>query len=249
VGSNPATPTKKDYMIQKILRAARAVITNTAGALYGGLVVIRRHPQILIYPYLAALFILVTYPIVNGIVFKLWSSLSSESIFVSAGEGPEFLRILVGLVAFSAFYAIFITGYFNVAMAAGVQAGLEKRKVSFLYGISQVIKTFPKVTKFAVLAIFFFPLSIIAQRSKLPKGLPGVIGSSLSLSMAQLSPVILTEKLQFVQEHWLDADTAQLIGALTAILLSFTAYVVTKVIGSIFTAVLYHKSAGKNKNT
>lgn len=263
---------------------------GTAAAFHGGLLVIKRHPQILVYPYLAALFILVTFPIVNTFVFQIWSGLSGESIFVPAGEGPAFLRVLLGLVAFSVFYTIFITAYFNVAMAAGVQAGLENRKVSILYGIKEVLRKFPAVTKFAVLAIFFFPLSIIAQWRRLPRGLPGVIGSSLSLSMAQLAPVILSENKgvldsirlsvdtlgkawkenvvikvlmwlvifgllsagflpQFVQDNWVDADTARLIGALTAILLSFMAYVVTKVIGSIFTTVLYHQSKGKNKNT
>lgn len=273
-------------MIIQILSGAKSILVNTGKSLYGGAVVVKRHPQILLYPYLAALFILITYPIVNGFIFKIWSSLSDESIFVNAGEGPEFLRVLLGLVAFSAFYAIFVTAYFNVAMAAGTRAGLEGHKVSFLYGIREVVAHFLKVTKFALLAVFFFPLSIIAQRKKPLKAIPGVIGSSLSMSMAQLSPVILNENLgvmdsirksvdtlgkswkeniiikiltwtaifvllsvgflpQFVQDHWVDADTAQLIGALTAILLSFTAYVVTKVVGSLFTAVLYHRASNK----
>ena len=263
-------------------------------AVVNGMKVVRAHPHILIYPYLAALFILLTYPIVNGLVFRVWSEVAHSSVFTTVNDttmveaAPRFLRILLGLVAFSVFYTIFVTAYFTSAMAASTLANLDNKPTPWYYGFTAIGHHFSRVTKFALLAIFFFPLSIIAQRSRPAKELPSVIGSSLSLSMAQMAPAILStnkgimatirqsvdtlgsawkENLvikiglwvvilallligflpQFVEQHWIDADTAQLVGALSAILFSFTAYVVTKVIGSVFTATLYHQVGRQKK--
>ena len=280
--------------IQKLSKALAGIFRGAWRAIVNGLGILKAHPQILIYPYLAALFVLLTYPIVNGLVFKVWSEVAHSTIFTTVSdtvlveETPRFLRITLGLVAFSVFYTIFVTAYFTTAMAAAALANLDNKPTPWYYGLAGVGHHFGRVTKFASLAIFFFPLSIIAQRHKPVKELPGVIGSSLSLNMAQLAPAILTtnqgilptirqsvdtlgrawrENLvikvalwllilailsfgflpQFVQKHWVDADTAQLVGALTAILVSFVAYVVTKVIGSVFTATLYHQATKKHR--
>ena len=280
--------------IQKLSKALAGIFRGAWRAIVNGLGILKAHPQILIYPYLAALFVLLTYPIVNGLVFKVWSEVAHSTIFTTVSdtvlveETPRFLRITLGLVAFSVFYTIFVTAYFTTAMAAAALANLDNKPTPWYYGLAGVGRHFGRVTKFASLAIFFFPLSIIAQRHKPVKELPGVIGSSLSLNMAQLAPAILTtnqgilptirqsvdtlgrawrENLvikvalwllilailsfgflpQFVQKHWVDADTAQLVGALTAILVSFVAYVVTKVIGSVFTATLYHQATKKHR--
>src|SRR3989344_177340 len=280
--------------IQKLSKALAGIFRGAWRAIVNGLGILKAHPQILTYPYLAALFVLLTYPVVNGLVFKVWSEVAHSTIFTTVSdtvlveETPRFLRITLGLVAFSVFYTIFVTAYFTTAMAAAALANLDNKPTPWYYGLAGVGRHFGRVTKFASLAIFFFPLSIIAQRHKPVKELPGVIGSSLSLNMAQLAPAILStnqgvmptirqsvdtlgrawrENLvvkvalwllilailsfgflpQFVREHWVNADTAQLVGALTAILVSFVAYVVTKVIGSVFTATLYHQAAKKHR--
>lgn len=275
-------------MTKKILRSITDAFSGAGSAVRIGLGAIRRNPQVLIYPYLAATFILVTFPIVNGVVFEIWDSLWHSSVISLADQTPRNLRILLGLVTFSFFYTIFITAFFSAAMSAEILTKLENDKAPVTRGLSLVIKNFPRIAKFALLAIFFFPLSIIAQRHKLPKGLPHVLGSSLSLNMAQLAPVVLFEKKSvlasirqsvdtlggawkenlvikiglwllillllsiaflpgLLEEHWVDSDTAQLIGALSAVLLSFVGYVVAKVIGGVFTATLYHQAQGRNK--
>ena len=290
------TDIKQSMSIQKLSKALASIFRGAGWAVVNGLGVLKAHPQILIYPYLAALFILLTFPVVNGLVFKVWDEVAHSTIFTTVNdsavieETPRFLRILFGLVAFSVFYTIFVAAYFTTAMAASTLANLDKKPTTWYYGLAAVGRHFGRVTKFALIAIFFFPLSIIAQRHKPVKELPGVIGSSLSLNMAQMAPAMLSTKQgviptirqavdtlgsawkenlvikvglwivifavlsagflpQFVQEHWVDADSAQLVGALTTILLSFVVYVVTKVIGSVFTATLYHQSSNKKKNT
>ena len=57
-----------------------------------------------------------------------------------------------------------------------------------------MIKRFFRVTKFAVLAIFFFPMGLFAQHKKFtsPRGVFEAISSSFSLSMSQLAPEVVT---------------------------------------------------------
>ena len=150
---------------------------------------IREHPQILVYPYTALLFISFSYPIVSASIFARWYN----DIFSEAGSIAPNNKVTVvfGLVSFSAFYTAFVSAYFNTATSAGVLAVLEGRKPPMLYGLVEVLKHFLRVTKFAVLSVFFFPMGIFAQRRKLPRGLVGVIGSSLTLHMAQIAPSIL----------------------------------------------------------
>jgi len=156
--------------------------------------VTKSHPEILIYPYTALLFISVTYPIVSATIFAHWY----RRIFAETGAvAPHKVGIIIGLVGFSAFYTALVTAYFTVAVSAGVLSKLEDRPTPPLYGLLRVIKNFFRVTRFAVLSVFFFPVGVYAQRRKLPRGIVGVIGSSLTLHMAQAAPSILATNKKF----------------------------------------------------
>jgi hypothetical protein len=156
--------------------------------------VIRSHPEILVYPYAALLFISITFPIVSATIFAHWY----RRIFAETGTiAPHKAGLIIGLVGFSAFYTALVTAYFTVAVSAGVLSKLEGRPTPPLYGLLRVAKNFLRVTKFAILSVFFFPVGVYAQRSKLPKGVVGVIGSSLTLHMAQAAPSILATNKKF----------------------------------------------------
>lgn len=160
--------------------------------------IIKNDPHILIYPYLAVLFILITSPIVGRFVFSAWNSVKHPDLLNSVTEAaPSTLGPRLGLVTFSVFYTFFITSYFTCMIAASMLAELEGKPRSTFYGLKVVLRRFFRVTKFALLAIFFLPLGIIAQRKKLsrPRGLFDAITSSLSLNMAQLAPAIVTDKI------------------------------------------------------
>jgi hypothetical protein len=157
--------------------------------------VTKSHPEILIYPYAALLFISITYPIVSVTIFARWYG----RIFSDVGTvAPHKVGLIIGLVGFSAFYTALVTAYFTCAVSAGVMSKLENRPTPPLYGLMRVIKNFLRITKFALLSVFFFPAGIFAQRRKLPRGTIGVIGSSLTLHMAQVAPSILTTKKGFL---------------------------------------------------
>ena len=166
---------------------AFAVIKDT-------LKVVRNYPEIAVYPYAAAIFISITYPVVSATVFAHWyrQIFSKTDVIV-----PNRARIILGLVGFSAFYIALITAYFSTAVSASVLAKLENRPVPPFYGLLRVAKNFFRVTKFAILSVFFFPVGIYAQRQKLPRGLVGVTGSSLTLHMAQVAPSVLTTNKKF----------------------------------------------------
>jgi hypothetical protein len=156
--------------------------------------VTKDHPEILIYPYAALLFISVTFPIVSATIFARWYGRIFSDVGVIA---PHKFGLIVGLVGFSAFYTALVTAYFTCAVSAGVLSKLENRPTPPLYGLLRVGKNFLRVTRFAVLSVFFFPVGVYAQRRKLPRGIIGVIGSSLTLHMAQAAPAILTTKKSF----------------------------------------------------
>jgi len=276
--------------MDKLTRSVTSAINGAGLAVKEGLLTIKQHPMLLIYPYLAALFIIVTFPLVNALVITVWGSLANESLFSLTDGVSNKIRILLGLVTFSFFYSTFVTAYFTCAISASVLANLDGRPVSWLYGLRMVARHLPRVSKFALLAILFFPISVIAQRHKLkqPRGVVSVIGSSLSLNMSQLAPVILTEQKslassirssadtlgsawrqnlvikistyavifllvvagllpKLLKDSPLNDDATRIITILTGVLLSLIGYVVTKVIGSVFTATLYHQAQSKTK--
>ena len=180
--------------ILKVVHGAAKAINNAGSIVRQSLSILKQDPQLLTYPYVAGFFILITFPIINSLVFKIWDSIAHNSLFSVADNAPRDLRILLGLVTFSFFYSTFVSAYFTCAISAAVLAKLENRPTPPLYGFRVVFRRFGTVTKFAFLAIFFFPLSVFAQRRKVPsRGIVSVVGSSLSLNMSQLAPVILTE--------------------------------------------------------
>lgn len=238
------------------------------------------HPQIFLYPYIALIFISSTYSFISSTLLAHWYS----RIFDAADYvAPHKVAAIFGVVGFSVFYTFLVTAYFTTATSASVLAMLDNRPSASLYGLKLVWHNLGRVTKFALLAVFFFPIGIIAQRRKLPTGWFGVLGSSLTLHMPQVAPAILSTKKDFedtlndsidtmgkawheglvikigmyltifivivvpklIQHQWFKSQTASNIGWLVSIELAASGYVVFKVIGSIFTTVLYHKAKTK----
>jgi hypothetical protein len=164
-------------------------LRDTSKVLSDSWKVLKQHPEVTLYPYAATIFVSITYPLVSATVFAGWYG----RIFYNAGlYVPHKLGLILGLVGFSVFYAALVSAYFSCAVAAGVISKLENRPTPPLYGLLRVIKNFWRVTRFAVLSVFFFPIGIYAQRRKLPGDWLPVLGSSLTLRMAQVAPAILT---------------------------------------------------------
>lgn len=179
----------------KLAHSSVSAFNGAVTIIHHGLRTLKRDPQIMIYPYLAVFIVLITFPLANSLMHEIWSKTAHYSDFSLTDEAPHRIRILLGIVTFYVFYTGLVTSYFTCAVSASVLQKLEGHATTPLYGLRLVSKHFFRVTKFAFLAIFFFPLGIIAQYKKLnkPRGIVEVLGSSLSLQMAQLAPAILTE--------------------------------------------------------
>lgn len=159
--------------------------------------VMKKDSQILIYPYLAIIFILVTYPIVGRFVFSMWHRVQYPEVVNQVTKAaPHELLVHLGLVTFSVFYTLFVTSYFTCMISASTWAELEGKPTSLLYGLRVVSRRFLRVSRFGILAVFFFPMGIIAQHKKLrsPRGVFEAISSSFSLSMSQLAPEVVAGK-------------------------------------------------------
>ena len=150
---------------------------------------LRNHPEAIVYPYAAGIFASVTYPVVSTTIFARWyqRAFSDTGVYV-----PHKAAAILGLVGFLAFYSALVAAYFTTAVSITVIAKLENRPIPPFYGLFRVAKNFFRVTRFALLSVFFFPIGIYAQRRKLPGGWIGVLGSSLTLHMAQVAPAVLT---------------------------------------------------------
>ena len=180
-------------MTQKILSNLREIFHHAGIVIHESFLALKNSPWLVMYPATALGVFALTLPIVSAIVIPLWHKTASPGIITDASQRvPHPLASHVGLVVFSAYYLAFVFAYFNCAITGDVLAKLQNESRGTFDGLFEVKQRFGRVTKFAILSVFFFPLSIIAQRRKLrsPRGFVEVIGGSLSLSTTQLAPAI-----------------------------------------------------------
>lgn len=153
-----------------------------------------RDPQILLYPILAFLFTGFTWTFISRSIFADWyNRLFGEF----NGILPNKTHAIIGLVTFAVFYSAIISAYFTCAVSASVLAKLEGHPTKPLGGLYQVFKHFGRVSFFALLAVFMFPVGVAMQLRKLPRKVIEVFGSSLGLNMGMLAPEILHTKKTF----------------------------------------------------
>jgi hypothetical protein len=161
-----------------------------------GLDVLRKDIAVTIYSVFVFLLLLITIPLINAILLAIANSLANEPVFDS--EYHLVKIIFVALAIFiSAACAAMLLSYFACAVAASTLAQLEGHPAPLLKGLKVFKNRFRHITKFAFVSIAYIPIAFLAQSRKMADGThinrAEVIGSSLSLSTAQLAPVILYE--------------------------------------------------------
>lgn len=181
-------------MIKKLFSSIQDSITGAGRVVRFGVKGLVKNPQIAVYPYIAASFILLTSPIVTSLVINLWNRIEPGVIDRASSELPNVFWEQLGVVAFPVFYAIFVTSFFVCAVAASTLAQLDGRKIPVYYGLQVLGRRFGRIALFALLAPFFFPLGLIAQRRRFRtvKGAWRAISSSFSLNTAQMAPAIVS---------------------------------------------------------
>lgn len=179
---------KFTYRLKEVGHGAGSVVRESLRTLV-------RDPHIMIYPYLAVIVILLTSPLVSSFVISLWHNVETPTVINDVNQAaPHSLLAHIGLVSFSVYYALFVSAFFSCAVARATIASLKEHKdIGWFYGLTTIWHDFFRIAKFALLAIFFFPLGIFSQRRKLksPRGIVEAVSSSFSLSMVQLAPAIV----------------------------------------------------------
>jgi hypothetical protein len=162
-----------------------------------GFQVLRKDVAITVYSLFAFLLVLLTIPLVNAVLLSIANNLANEPIFASEKHLAKIVFVTVA-VSVSTICAAVLLSYFTCAVAASTLAQLQGHPAPLIKGLGLFKNRFRYITKFALVSIAFIPIGFMAQKRKfggvaVNKDKVEVVGSSLSLSMAQLAPVILSE--------------------------------------------------------
>jgi hypothetical protein len=181
-------------------------VSSVPGAIQGarsvaiqGLAVLRKDMAVTVYSVFVFLLLLITIPLINTILLEIANGMANESLFSSQHHTAKLIFVAVA-VFLSAACAAMLLSYFACAVAASTLAQLDGHPAPLLKGLKVFKNRFRHITKFALVSILYIPIGFLAQRQKLANGThinrADVIGSSLSMSTAQLAPVILSEDKQ-----------------------------------------------------
>jgi hypothetical protein len=254
--------------------AFRPAAHNAKKVAQQGFATLLADPTIVVYPLFVFLLVISTLTTVDGLILQTTNTIAHESFFRTDENLSIWLFEIVAVLA-STIYAYMMVSYFTCLVSASVLGHLEGRSAPLLHGIKLVFNNFWRITVFAALSILLIPIGIVSQWHKLRKtrGTLETIGSSFSLNMAQLAPVILTEKntidgtirksVETMGKAWRENLILKVGIYLSLILLSIgislnsngiinlvlliAFFVTAKIIGAVFTTVLYHQHASRLK--
>jgi hypothetical protein len=185
------------------MMSLKSFVSSIPSAVHGakrvaiqGLDVLRKDIAVTVYSVFVFLLLLLTIPLINTILLAIANGLANESIFSSQHHTAKVIFVAVA-VFLSAACAAMLLSYFACAVAASTLAQLDGHPAPLLKGLKVFKTRFRHISKFAMVSILYIPIGFLAQRQKLTNGThikkAEVIGSSLSMSTAQLAPVILSE--------------------------------------------------------
>jgi hypothetical protein len=177
------------YAIPGAVKGAKSIAIQ-------GMDVMRKDLAVTVYSVFVFILLLITIPLINTILLAIANGLADQSIFSAEHHMAKVIFVAVAIFA-SAACAAMLLSYFTCAVAASTLAQLDGHPAPLLKGLKVFKNRFRHITKFAMVSIAYIPIGFLAQQSKLSDGntinRAEVIGSSLSLSTAQLAPVILSE--------------------------------------------------------
>lgn len=162
-----------------------------------GLKVMRNDVAVVVYAVFVFLLVLMTIPLINSVLLAFANSLSHESIFTVEHHTAKIIFVAIATFI-SAVCVAMLLSYFTCAVAASTLSQLEGHPAPLLKGLKLFGNRFGRITRFALVSVAFIPIGFFAQRSKFAgvtvnRAKVEVVGSSLSLSTAQLAPAILSE--------------------------------------------------------
>ncbi|HEU5005264.1 MAG TPA: hypothetical protein VFT49_04245 [Candidatus Saccharimonadales bacterium] len=170
-------------------------VVRNAGEISGqGLSSLRRDIFIIVYPVMVFLVVLVTVPTINALILAAFNGAAHHSIFSFDEQATKSVFYYIAVLV-TALYTALIISFFTCLISAAVLAELDGQPTPFLQGLKLIYKNKGKISRFGIFSIpfVFIPVGVMAQKHKIFKSTAAVVGSSYSLSMAQLAPAILSE--------------------------------------------------------
>jgi hypothetical protein len=171
-------------------------VRGARGVAIQGFDVLRKDLAVTVYSVFVFLLVLLTIPTINTILLAAANGLANEPLFSSHHHFAKIIFVALSLFISAVCVAILLS-YFACAVAASTLAQLDGHPAPLLKGLSIFRNRFRHISKFALISIAYIPIGFAAQRRKLANGThinrAEVIGSSFSLSSAQLAPAILYE--------------------------------------------------------
>jgi hypothetical protein len=240
-------------LISGFTRSALDAVRGAKVVAMQGLKVMRGDLAVTIYSLFAFLLVLLTIPLVNAILLAIANALANEPLFASEHHLAKV--IFVALAVFlSTICAAMLLSYFTCAVAASTLSQLEGHPAPLIKGLKLFGGRFRQVTKFAMVSIAFIPIGFLAQRRKfggvsVNRAKVEVVGSSLSLSMAQLAPVILSEDKSVYETAQHSINTlgkAWREGIVIKVAIYVTIFVITLLIGFLPTFIRNYWFMGDN---
>lgn len=171
-----------------------AAIHNAGEISQLGFSSLRRDIFIIIYPVMVFLVVLITIPTINALILAAFNGAAHHTIFSFDEQTTKAFFYYIAVII-TALYTALIISFFTCLISAAVLAELDGKPAPFLHGLKLIYRHKAKIARFGIFSIpfVFIPIGILAQRHKVFKSTVAVVGSSFSLSMAQLAPAILSE--------------------------------------------------------
>jgi hypothetical protein len=231
---------------------------------------LKSDPAIVIYPLLLLLALISTLTTISAWIYSAANAISHEAAFQSQQSvfviGFDILAILLSTI-----YGYMLLSFFSSLIAASVIGHLEGKSAPLIYGIKLTSKHFRRIMHFAFLSLILIPLGILSQRHKWKEPRPAVevLGSSLSLNIAGLSPAIISgtegveetiiKTIVTMGKAWREnliikagiyliliiiaVSISLSTNGLLSLLLGMAFFIVAKVFTSVFTATIYWHAA------
>lgn len=158
-----------------------------------GLLALKGDMAIAVYPLFAFILVLASLTLVNDLITAATNWLADEPIFKPGDRAVQDTFGIVSVILFYIYLSV-MTGIFTSVVVASVIAELDGHHAPLLKGIKVTLHNFLRIVGFSALSIVLIPLGFLAQKDKWHNKPHDVVGSSFSLNMAQLAPVILSSK-------------------------------------------------------
>ncbi len=158
-----------------------------------GLKALKSDPAIAVYPLLLLLAVISTLATISAWIYSAATAIAHQPLF-QPEQRLSIVAFDILAILLSTIYGYMMLSFFNCLIAASVIGHLQGERAPLIYGIRVTSRHFRRIMHFASLSLIFIPLGILAQRHKLdePKPAAEVLGSSLSLNIAGLSPAIIS---------------------------------------------------------